>query len=257
MTEIKQLRWTAPEPDGDQEPERVIRSTRLITVQDIDIHYQPIVSLRTGKLFALEALVRCKWPEYRNPTELFARAVQEKSTGRLGRPIRDVAFNRGSGYRLFVNVHPDELSSRWLVRPDDPLNYHDNEVYLEITESAAFEYFDLCRSVLKEICSRSAVNLVVDDLGAGHSNLKRVLDLEPKVVKLDRELITNLHLNRRQQILVKAVVELCKDLGAEVVVEGVETLEELLAVRDSGADYVQGYLIAKPGYPIPPITWPL
>jgi len=256
MTETKQLRWTSSENDSEVE-DKVIRSTRLITAQDIDIFYQPIVSIRTGKLFALEALVRCKWPEYKNPMQLFDRAVQEKSTGRLGRPIRDVAFARGSGYRLFVNVHPEELSSRWLVRPDDPLNYHDSEVYLEITESAAFEYFDLCRSVLKEICSRSAVNLVVDDLGAGHSNLKRVLDLEPKVVKLDRALITNLHQNRRQQILVKAVVELCKDLGAEVVAEGVETRDELLAVRDSGADYVQGYLIAKPGYPIPPISWPL
>jgi EAL domain-containing protein (putative c-di-GMP-specific phosphodiesterase class I) len=256
MTETKQLRWTSSENDSEIE-DNVIRSTRLITAQDIDIHYQPIVSIRTGKLFALEALVRCKWPEYKNPTHLFDRAVQEKSTGRLGRPIRDVAFSRGSGYRLFVNVHPEELSSRWLVRPDDPLNYHDNEVYLEITESAAFEYFDLCKSVLKEICSRSAVNLVVDDLGAGHSNLKRVLDLEPKIVKLDRALITNLHQNRRQQILVKAVVELCKDLGAEVVAEGIETHDELLAVRDSGADYVQGYLIAKPGYPIPPISWPL
>jgi EAL domain-containing protein (putative c-di-GMP-specific phosphodiesterase class I) len=257
MVETKQLRWTSPEPDAKAEGENVIRSTRLITTQDIDIHYQPIVSAHTGKLFALEALVRCKWPEYRNPTALFARAAQEKSTGRLGRPIRDVAFSRGSGHRLFVNVHPEELSSRWLVRPDDPLNYHDADVYLEITESAAFEYFDLCRSVLKEICSRSSVNLVVDDLGAGHSNLKRVLDLEPKVVKLDRELITNLHQSRRQQILVKAVVELCKDLGAEVVAEGIESREELLAVRDSGADYVQGYLIAKPGYPIPTISWPL
>ena len=257
MTEPKQLRWTAPERENTVDTSNVIRSTRLITADDIDIHYQPIVATATGTLFALEALVRCKWPEYKNPMNLFARAVEERSTGRLGRPIRDVAFANGAGQRLFVNVHPDELSSRWLVRPDDPLNYHDNDVYLEITESAAFEYFDLCRSVLKELCSRSQLKLVVDDLGAGHSNLKRVLDLEPKVVKLDRALITDLHKNRRQQILVKAVVELCKDLGAEVVAEGIETRDELVAVRDCGADYVQGYLLARPGYPVPLVNWPL
>jgi EAL domain-containing protein (putative c-di-GMP-specific phosphodiesterase class I) len=168
-----------------------------------------------------------------------------------------VAFARGAGHRLFVNVHPDELSSRWLVRPDDPLNYHDNEVFLEITESAAFEYFDLCRGVLKELCARAQVHLVVDDLGAGHSNLKRVLDLEPKVVKLDRELVVELDKSRRQQVLVRSVTELCKELGAEVVAEGIETLDELKAVRDCGADYAQGFLLAKPAYPIPQVHWPL
>ena len=259
MTDPKHnLRWTASDSvaalarDGN-----VIRSTRLITAEDLNVVFQPIVCIATGKVFAQEALVRCKWPEYTNPSKLFERAMQEKSAGRLGRPIRDVAFSRGAGWRLFVNVHPDELSSRWLVRPDDPLNYHDQEVFLEITESAAFEYFDLCRSVLVELCARAQVHLVVDDLGAGHSNLKRVLDLEPKVVKLDRELVVELHKSKRQQILVRSVVELCKDLGATVVAEGIETLDELKAVRDSGADYAQGFLLARPAYPIPDIVWPL
>jgi EAL domain-containing protein (putative c-di-GMP-specific phosphodiesterase class I) len=249
------MRWTSAE--GVPEQDGLIRSTRLLTADDLDVVFQPIVSIATGKLYALEALVRCKWPEFKSPPALFARAVEEKATGRLGRPIRDVAFGRGVGHRLFVNIHPDELTSRWLVRPDDPLNYHDQEVFLEITESAAFEYFDLCRNVLKELCDRAHVNLVVDDLGAGHSNLKRILDLEPRVVKLDIELVKELDKNRRQQILVRSVVQLCKELGATVVAEGIETLDELKAVRDSGADFAQGYLLAKPGYPVPDFNWPL
>ena len=156
-----------------------------------------------------------------------------------------------------MNIHPEELSSRWLVRPDDPLTYHEGELFLEITESAAFEYFDLCRSVLREVCLRTSANLVVDDLGAGHSNLRRVLDLEPAVVKLDRELVREIDKNRRQFVLVKAVVDLCKDLGAQVVCEGIETVDELKAVRDTGADYAQGYLVARPGYPAPATNWPL
>lgn len=258
MTERK-LRWTQSEEGNAAalDESGITRSTRLLTADDIDVVFQPIVSMQNGKAWAQEALVRCKWPEFKNPVQLFDRAVEEKSTGRLGRPIRDVAFSRGAGQRLFVNIHPDELSSRWLVRPDDPLNYHDNDVYLEITESAAFEYFDLCRSVLRELMTRAAVHLVVDDLGAGHSNLKRVLDLEPDVVKLDRELVRELDKSRRQQVLVRSVVQLCKELGASVVAEGIETLDELSAVRDSGADYAQGYLLAKPGYPIPNVNWPL
>lgn len=257
MSSPRNLSWTASESELSQALSAGSKSTRFLTADDLDVHFQPIVSITTGRVFAQEALVRCKVPEYRNPAKLFERAVEEKATGRLGRPIRDVAFARGSGHRLFVNVHPDELSSRWLVRPDDPLNYHDSEVFLEITESAAFEFFDLCRSVLKELCDRAQVHLVVDDLGAGHSNLKRVLDLEPKVVKLDRELITDLDKSRRQQILVRSVTALCKELGASVVAEGIETLDELKAVRDAGADYAQGFLLAKPAFPIPEVRWPL
>ncbi|MFO0564951.1 MAG: EAL domain-containing protein [Polyangiaceae bacterium] len=258
MTEPRHINWTANESDvADAVAAGGRKPARLLTADDIDIHFQPIVSMQTGKLYALEALVRCKMPEYRDPKKLFEQASAEKATGRLGRPIRDVAFALGAGQRLFVNIHPEELSSRWLVRPDDPLNYHDAEVFLEITESATFEYYDLCRGVLKELCARSQVNLVVDDLGSGHSNLKRVLDLEPHVVKLDRELIQDLDKSRRQQILVRSVVSLCKELGAAVVAEGVETRGELAAVRDAGADYVQGYLIARPGFPPPPIHWPL
>jgi EAL domain-containing protein (putative c-di-GMP-specific phosphodiesterase class I) len=257
MTTPPRLHWTDEELGRVQDSAKSgPRSTRLITTADLDVVFQPIVDLKTGATFALEALVRCKWPEYKNPAALFERAVAERATGRLGRPIRDVTFARGVGHRLFINVHPDELSSRWLVRPDDPLNYHEGDVYLEITESAAFEYFDLCRGVLAEICSRSRVHLVVDDFGAGHSNLKRVIDLQPSVVKLDRQLISALDRNPRQQVLVKSVIEICKDLGATVVAEGIETREELERVRDAGADFAQGYLLARPGYPVPAVAWP-
>ncbi len=218
---------------------------------------QPIVDLKNGKLFAVEALVRCKWPEYKNPFHLFQKAEEERSCGRIGRPIREVAMARAAGYPLFLNIHPEELASRWLVRPDDPVTLHDAQLYLEVTESAAFEYFDLVHSVLREVCARTSALLVVDDLGAGHSNLKRILDLEPAVVKLDRELVRELDKHHRQRLLVKAVVELCQDLGAKVVAEGIETKDELMACRDCGADFGQGYLLAKPAYPVPPVHWPL
>jgi EAL domain-containing protein (putative c-di-GMP-specific phosphodiesterase class I) len=63
--------------------------------------------------------------------------------------------------------------------------------------------------------------------------------------------------SRRQQILVRQVVTLCLELGADVVAEGIETLEELKAIRDTGAQYGQGYLFAKPSYPPPRAHWPL
>jgi EAL domain-containing protein (putative c-di-GMP-specific phosphodiesterase class I) len=171
--------------------------------------------------------------------------------------VRQVAFERCDDAPLFVNIHPRELNEGWLVRPDDPIFFHDRAVYLEVTESVAFNYFELCLDVLREVSSRGGVHLVVDDLGAGYSNLKRVLDLEPKIVKLDIALVHGIERSHRQQILVRHVVALCQDLGADVVAEGIETLEELKAVRDTGAQYAQGYLFARPAYPTPRAAWPL
>jgi len=231
-------------------------SVRGLARSDVNVVFQPIVDLATHRIFAYEALARCRWPEYTNPAVLFEQASHEDGCGRLGRVIREVTFDLGAGFPLFVNVHPDELSARWLVRPDDPLYLHDHHVFVEITESAAFTHFDLCRNVLREMRARGGVFLAVDDLGAGHSNLKRVLDLEPQVVKLDRALVTGIDTNRRQRVLVRHVIELCTELDAQVVAEGIETPDELSALIDVGAKYGQGYLFARPAFPLPKAKWP-
>jgi EAL domain-containing protein (putative c-di-GMP-specific phosphodiesterase class I) len=223
---------------------------------DLSAVFQPIVTLATGEVFAYEALVRCGVPRFSSPPVLFEHAGASRATGRLGRMIREIAVPLCGGKPLFVNLHPNELEEGWLVRPDDPIFSHDHDIYLEITESAPITHFDLCTSVLREVCSRASAYLVVDDLGAGYSNLKIIADLEPKVVKLDRQLVQDLDSKPRQQKLVSFTVNLCNQLGAAVVAEGIETLEELKAVVDCGAQYGQGYLLARPGFPIPTITWP-
>jgi len=240
-------------------PEHLRRSFLAIerTVQKADLHvvFQPIVDMRTGLQFATEALVRCRRPELGDPLTLFRHAVANHCTGRLGRMIREIAMPLCSG-PVFVNIHPNELSERWLVRPDDPIFAHDDEVFLEITESVPFTHFDLCIDVLREVRSRGGIHLVVDDLGAGYSNLGRIADLEPKVVKLDRELITQLDRHARRRQLVTSVVRLCNELGAVVVAEGIETHDEFSAISDTGVEYGQGYLFARPAYPTPLVTWP-
>jgi EAL domain-containing protein (putative c-di-GMP-specific phosphodiesterase class I) len=228
----------------------------MVAPDEISVVFQPIVDMRSGKLFAYEALVRCSVPRYASPPVLFERAVTTGCTGRLGRMIREIAIPLSSGKPLFVNVHPQELQEGWLVRPDDPIFEHDHEVFLEVTESVPLTHYELCISVLRELRARGGVHLVVDDLGAGYSNLKRISDLEPRVVKLDRGLIANIDQNARQRQLVRSVVKLCGDLDALVVAEGIETVGEFNALRDSGAELGQGYLFARPAFPMPAITWP-
>jgi EAL domain-containing protein (putative c-di-GMP-specific phosphodiesterase class I) len=248
------LNWTF---NGDPDQAGASGAIRALTIDDINMVFQPIVDVATGALFAHEALVRCRLPQFASPALLLAAAESEKACGYLGSIIRQQTFERCQDIALFVNVHPEELSQRWLVRPDDPLNFHEREVYLEITESAAFTHYDLCMSVLKELCSRSGVHLVVDDYGAGHSNLARILDLNPKIVKLDGALIRGIAKDHRRQLMVRHMVALCVDLGAKVVAECVETVEELEAVVDLGVHYAQGFVLARPAFPLPEFNFPL
>ncbi len=244
-------------PDGTfRRRDSMVAIDSMVHAEELSVVFQPIVNLDDGALFAYEALVRCTVQAFKDPTVLFERAVQTGCSGRLGRMIREIAVPLSSGLPLFVNVHPSELNEGWLVRPDDPVFGHDHDIYVEVTESVPFSHFELCFSVLREIRSRGGIHLVVDDLGAGYSNLMRIADLEPKVVKLDRGLIFGIERSPRQQRLVQGVVRLCIDLGALVVAEGIETYEEYATVRDTGAHYGQGYLFARPGFPLPKISWP-
>ena len=216
--------------------------------------YQPIVDLHTGKPFAYEALVRSRTEMFPDPPSLLSAALEAKVIGRLGRVIREIAAGECPDAPLFVNIHPSELDDSWLVRPDDPIFAHEHAIYLEITESVPLTHFRFCHGVLREVRSRGAL-LAVDDLGAGYSNLKYIADLNPEVVKIDRELIAGLRLNSRLQKLLKAIVRLCNDMGAQVVCEGIETYDELVAAQDAGAQLGQGYYLARPATPRPTYDW--
>ncbi|HYP90831.1 MAG TPA: EAL domain-containing protein, partial [Polyangiaceae bacterium] len=224
--------------------------------EELSVVFQPIVDMADGKLFAHEALVRCCKPELANPLVLFERAVEAGCVGRLGRMIRDIAVPLSGSRPVFINVHPQELQEGWLVRPDDPIYAHEAEIFLEVTESVPLSHYELCLSVLREVRARGGIQLVVDDLGAGYSNLKRISDLEPQVVKLDRGLIMGVDQSVRQRQLVASVVRLCNDMNAIVVAEGIETEDEFSALRDTGAHLGQGFLFARPAYPMPTVTWP-
>ncbi|WP_240488940.1 EAL domain-containing protein [Labilithrix luteola] len=238
------------------EPRRTtVAIRRVLDTRDLKVVYQPLVDLKTKKIFAYEALVRSLSSDFDSPMSLFAAAVQHQCTGELGRIIREMAVEGCPSHPLFLNIHPAELNDKFVVQPDDPIFKHTEDVYLEITEGVPLSHFRLCQSILREVRGRG-VYLVVDDLGAGYSNLKYIADLHPRVVKLDRDLIAGLVKDTRLFRLVKAIVVLCRELDASVVAEGIETAEELDAVQAAGAHYGQGYLLARPGFPPPPVTWP-
>ncbi len=225
----------------------------VLTRGELSVVYQPIVSLTTMEPFAYEALVRSDSPHWINPPKLFDEAIKSRCVGALGRAIREIATANCGGAPLFLNVHPNEFDESWLVQPDDPIFTHDQPIYLEVTESVPLTHFAYCHSVLREIRGKG-VSLAVDDLGAGYSNLKYIVDLKPEIVKLDRTLIADLADDRRAQVLVRHIVRLCHELGARVVAEGIEQETEMKVVVDCGAHYGQGYYFARPAYPAPGVS---
>ncbi len=218
------------------------------------IAYQPLVDLRRRTTFGFEALVRSESADFPNALAVIERAVEERYMGQLGRELRRMAVENCSKYALFLNLHPDEFDEGWLVRPDAPSTLHDGPIFLEITESVPLTHYRYCHSVLREMRAKG-LKVAVDDLGAGYSNLKYIADLAPDVVKLDRSLIAGLTTGGRLHILVKAIVDLCIQLGAKVVAEGIETREEMVAVLETGAHLGQGYFLGRPEREPVPVQW--
>ncbi len=236
-------------------PPSVGRIERAIGESLITAVYQPIVDLESGEVFAFESLARSSAPELPNPYVLFNTAVEERSTGVLGRTLRALAVEHAPERPLFLNIHPHEFDEGFLVRTDDAMFYHPHEVFLEVTESVPLSHFEQCTGVLQEIRNKG-MRLAIDDLGAGYSNLVYIAELIPEVVKLDMGLIRDLHNSKRKQEIIRAMCTMCEELGAKVVAEGIETEDELQAVIDCGAHYGQGFLLARPAKPAPTISWP-
>lgn len=228
---------------------------RVLDERLVRVAFQPLVDLRTKRIFAYEALARPASDDFDGPLALFGAAVQHACAGALGRLVRRLAIEQCATHPLFLNIHSAELNEPWVVQPDDPIFTHVEEVYLEITEAVPLSHFRLCQTILSEVRARG-VHLVVDDLGAGYSNLKYIADLHPRVVKLDRGLVAGLARDSRMFKLVSSIVRMCTDLDAAVVAEGIETIDELEGVIAAGAHFGQGYLLAKPANPPPQVVWP-
>jgi EAL domain-containing protein (putative c-di-GMP-specific phosphodiesterase class I) len=242
--------------DGKMGGESIVKTYDLIPsvkkilgFEDLSVAFQPLVDLSSGSLFAYEALLRPNHPRFRDPVSFLNESIRLECIGELGRMIRSLAVARCPDFPLFLNVHPQELEEGWLLRQDDPIYRHPHTVFLEITEALPMAHCTPCMMALVDVRKRG-VRIVVDDLGAGYSNLKYIADLEPAFVKIDRELTACLPGDRVFR-LVRAITRMCVDLDAKVVVEGIETKEELDAARAAGVHFGQGFLIARPD-PVPP-----
>jgi EAL domain-containing protein (putative c-di-GMP-specific phosphodiesterase class I) len=217
-----------------------LRTLRLV--------YQPIVHASGGAVFGYESLVRTSEPRLPHPGVLFDVAERLDRVHELGRVIRDsaaAALDGGDIPVAFVNVHPLELSDDALLRPDAPLSRHASSVVLEITERQSIDGVPDLPARIKAL-RKLGYRLAIDDLGAGYAGLSTFAILEPDVVKLDMALVRGCDHELVKQPLIRSMTTLCKELGALVVAEGIETPAERDAVVSLGCDLLQGFLLGRP-----------
>jgi EAL domain-containing protein (putative c-di-GMP-specific phosphodiesterase class I) len=242
---------TQPAPYVEEAPSAALIGS--IPLSEVTVLFQPLVALASGQTLGFEAVPRCQLAELSDLEELYARAVFEKKVGELGRHLRAVALRECLGTPVYIDVHPNELKESWLIRPDDPMCGHDAEVFLEIGQSQLSE---VALQVLAEVGSRSGISLVLDDLGAGVSNFKQLLELKPAAVKIDASLINGCDRSRSKQKVLRGLAAMCDDLGVRVIAKGVDSEAELQAVAGAGIQYGQGYVLGAPA-PLPMVSnWP-
>lgn len=232
--------------DGADDPARVGRSLDA-ALQSLTLLGQPIFRAADGALVAIEALVRSGEPGMEGPGALFDAGERLGRLVEVGRAIRahaaEVALPDGA--QLFVNIHAADLLDEQLYDPAAPLARRAGQVVIEVTERASLERIpDLRRRIgtLRELGYRIAV----DDLGAGYAGLTSFAALEPDVVKLDMSIVRGIDGDAMKARLVQSMTGLCRDLGIQVVAEGVETPGERSEVTRLGCDLLQGFLLGRP-----------
>lgn len=220
----------------------------VISAQDYDIVFQPIVHLSTGQLAGCEALCRFRPTPYRSPDKWFADAASVD----LGIDL-ELAVIRTT-LALFPDV-PASLSLSINASPQAVLTGRLAELIpeqyaartiIEITEHAPVPSYAALHARLAHL-RQAGVRIAVDDAGAGYSGLQHIVQLAPDLIKMDMSLTRAVDADPARRALASAMVFYARETGAQVVAEGIETAAELATLQLIGVDKGQGYLLGKPG----------
>ena len=246
----------------------LINELRHAVAEDqLVVHYQPEIDLGSGGLFGVEALVRWRHPErgLLPPGAFLDTAEGIGLTGEIGhrvlrRACHDVVAlaSLGGGPALAVNVSADELADPGFVaRVSDTLaetGLAPERLFLEMTERAIIEDHDRTLTSLRALRARG-VRIALDDFGTGYSSLTHLHRFPLDLLKIDRSFVAEVGRAGAAGTIVEATVALAHTLGLRCVAEGVETGEQLDALRKMGCDIVQGFRYS-PALPVDELrTW--
>jgi EAL domain-containing protein (putative c-di-GMP-specific phosphodiesterase class I) len=225
--------------------DRRARMQQLLDEQDLTMVFQPIVDLQSARVVGVEALAR--FSGERRPDECFAEAA---SVG-LGVDLELLAVRLAVAQLdrladdtyMSVNVSPDAALDPRLA---EILQRRASRVVVELTEHAPVDQYDQLLAAIADLRS-AGMRVAVDDAGSGYSSLQHILRLSPDIIKLDIELIRGINTDLARQSLAAALVLFGDKIGATITAEGIETEDELHALRRLQVAHGQGYHLGRPG----------
>ena len=233
---------------------------RLALEQDeLELWYQPIIDLTTGRDVGAEALIRWRHPEQGLLSPARFLAVAEDvglaipfSEWVIRRACSQAAgFRTPSGRPLYVNVNVPAAHIKhpgFVAFVQRALNEHGLAplaLGIEIVESTLLDEPEKCSAALAELIALG-VRVAIDDFGTGYSSLSYLRDFPASTLKIDRSFVMNVPGSSRDNGITRAIIAMGHGLGLSLVAEGIETQEQLQFMTQSGCDYAQGYLIARP-----------
>ena len=237
----------------DAKIESVLKQADL--ENELSVVFQPIVDIRDETTVGFEALARWDSPTLGKVSPACFIPIAERAgmVGSLTRPLFRKALVAASCWeapmRLSFNLSAHDLNSNdgvlAIIGIIESSGFDPQRLDLEITETAFTHDFEqVTQSV--ETLRRLGCGISLDDFGTGYSSLTRLHALPLTKFKIDRSFVTNLHQRPASYKIVKSLLTLSADMGLDCVIEGVETEEELAAIKALGGTSVQGYLFSPP-----------
>lgn len=241
--------------DGDKKIPKLFSCSECRSGAGLDfgftMAFQPIIDVDKKTVYSQEALVR--GPGDESAYSILSK-VNDKNRYQFDQACRvkgiELASKLGINSYLNINFLPNAVYEpasciRTTLNASKEYNFPLDKLVFEMTEGEEIKNHSHIISIFTEYKNFGFLT-AIDDFGAGYSGLNLLAKFQPDIIKLDMELIRNIHINSVAQKLTKAIAGVCEDIGILVIAEGIETKDEYLALRDLGIRYFQGYLFAKP-----------
>ena len=234
---------------------------RAVYRRELLLHYQPLVSIESGKICGAEALIRWRRGDGRVllPGEFISIAEEMGLIGDIGEWALRTACAQNSAWqraglpplRVAVNLSAQQLGNDFpgrVVSILEETRLSSRWLELELTESALMDSLDLAPAALEQL-SKNGIRIAIDDFGTGYSSLNYLRRYNFQALKMDRCFVGDIVSDKRAGAIAKGLISLAHNLDLSVVAEGVEHRDQLNFLRAENCDAVQGYLASTPVAP--------
>ena len=248
--------------DNAQNRLRLTKDMRIaVDANQFELYFQPIIDLRTNRIFKAEALLRWHHPDRGivNPLEFISIAENTGLINKIGdwvfresaRFASQWSKNYGEVFQITVNMSPvqfrsenNRLTDKWLDYLEE-FKISGRNIVIEITEGLLLNVESDVIEILIWLRD-TGIQVALDDFGTGYSSLSYLKMFDIDYLKIDQSFVRNLRTNKNDLALTEAIIVMAHKLGLKVIAEGVETEMQRNILTNAGCDYAQGFLFSKP-----------